>query len=113
MFKKPLVVISLLVFTFSLSACATTKKKVKRHSDQAAREAKEDIVVVDATSKKPEGTITRLTKAIKKNPRDVRAYSNRGDAYLAQGNYRYAISDYTRILQIDPLSSHTYFRRAF
>ncbi len=50
-------------------------------------------------------------KAIKKNPENIYAYINRGNAYYASQKYTKAIRDYTRAIKIDPESSLAYINR--
>jgi tetratricopeptide (TPR) repeat protein len=116
MHKKLIVFTLSLFFIFSFSAFPATKKKTKssKPSDVSTKAGKdEDIITIDSTSKKPEDAVTRLTKAIKRNPHDARAYRNRADVYLSRGKISNAISDYTRALGIDPYFADTYFSRAF
>ena len=45
---------------------------------------------------------TIYTKAIKINPNDAQIYNNRGVAYSMLKNYKLAIDDFTRSIEIDP-----------
>jgi tetratricopeptide (TPR) repeat protein len=58
-----------------------------------------------------EKALKDFKKAIKKNPENIHAYINRGNAYYASQKYRKAISDYTRAVKIDPEFSLAYINR--
>jgi tetratricopeptide (TPR) repeat protein len=55
--------------------------------------------------------INDYKKAIKKDPENIYAYINRGNAYYAKQQYRKAISDYTRAIKIDPQFALPYINR--
>ena len=48
------------------------------------------------------GNIASLTDVIQRNPGDSVAYNTRGIAYAKAGNYKSAIDDFTKAVQIDP-----------
>jgi tetratricopeptide (TPR) repeat protein len=56
--------------------------------------------------------ITDFNKALKINPRDVRAYLSRGVAYGKKDQHDQAIADFTAALKIDPKLAKAYFGRA-
>lgn len=62
--------------------------------------------------------IGEFTKAIEMNPKDTRAYNNRGLAYSHKGSYDQAISDFTKTIEIKPddfyapvLRSQAYYKK--
>jgi len=46
--------------------------------------------------------VDQATEAIKKNPKDAEAYSDRGWAYIKKGDYDRAIQDYSEAIKIKP-----------
>jgi tetratricopeptide (TPR) repeat protein len=48
---------------------------------------------------------------IQRNPKDVLAYQNRGDAYGLKGEVDRAISDYTKAIELDPNYAPAYTNR--
>ncbi len=58
-----------------------------------------------------EKAIKDYKQAIKKDPENINAYINRGNAYFAKQSYKKAISDYTRAIKIDPEFSLAYINR--
>ena len=67
--------------------------------------------------------IDKSTKAIERNPDNVKAYIERGDAYESKGFntesknkkdfYNNAIADYTMAIKIDRLNSEAYDKRGW
>jgi tetratricopeptide (TPR) repeat protein len=55
--------------------------------------------------------ISQFTKAIEADPENAQAYSDRGNAYGAQGQYAKAIADLNKALEIDPDNALAYFNR--
>src|SRR5579884_704316 len=55
--------------------------------------------------------ISDYTKAIEINPKNARAYYNRGIAYQSEGKYDEAISDYTKAIEINPKDTKAYNNR--
>ncbi|MBM4137528.1 MAG: tetratricopeptide repeat protein, partial [Nitrospira sp.] len=55
-----------------------------------------------AISGKYKEAIDVFNRAIELNPKDARAYNNRGSAYQDSGNYWQAINDYNRAIELDP-----------
>jgi len=49
--------------------------------------------------------------AIRLNPKDARAYANRGLAYSAKGDDDKAIADYSRAIRLDPTRPEPYYDR--
>jgi tetratricopeptide (TPR) repeat protein len=52
-----------------------------------------------------------FNKTLKINPRDAKAYFNRGNAYDDKGQYDQAISDFNKVLEIDPKFENAYINR--
>ncbi len=50
----------------------------------------------------PSITLTMLSKAIERNPRNARAFNERGKVYARMGRLEEAVVDYTRALEIEP-----------
>src|SRR5262249_55209506 len=50
----------------------------------------------------PPLTLTHLNAAIERNPRNARAYNERGKVYARMGKLREALADYTKALEIEP-----------
>jgi tetratricopeptide (TPR) repeat protein len=48
---------------------------------------------------------------IQRNPKDVIAYQNRGDAYALKGDIDRAISDYTKAIELNPNHAPAYNNR--
>jgi tetratricopeptide (TPR) repeat protein len=56
--------------------------------------------------------ITDYSRAIELNPRDAKAYYNRGNAYDNKGQYDKAITDYSRAIELNPRDAVAYYNRA-
>lgn len=55
--------------------------------------------------------ITAATEAIKENPRDIQAYSRRGDAYFFAGEFEKAVADYEKMVELNPDLDRSHWRR--
>jgi lipoprotein NlpI len=55
--------------------------------------------------------IARLTARIDDNPRDINAYSFRGDALVFRGKFAEAVADYDRMIERNPAISASHWRR--
>ena len=55
--------------------------------------------------------IADATRAVEKDPRDVGAYSRRGDAYFFRGDYPEAVADYNRMVELRPETGVSHWRR--
>ena len=49
-----------------------------------------------------DGALSDYNKTLELNPRHVAAYSNRAAYYIMKHNYREAVAEYQRILEIEP-----------
>jgi tetratricopeptide (TPR) repeat protein len=56
--------------------------------------------------------IDNYSKAIKINPKLVKAYNNRGIAYIGQKKYDLAIADFSKAIELDPQNGKAYNNRA-
>jgi tetratricopeptide (TPR) repeat protein len=57
-------------------------------------------------------TIENYTKAIKRNHKLVKAYNNRGIAYVGNQQYDLAVADFNKVIEWDPKNGKTYHNRA-
>ncbi len=57
--------------------------------------------------------ITRLTEAIRLDPKDAAAYFNRGVAYILEGEYDRALADYTEAIRLDPKNVEARINRGY
>lgn len=57
------------------------------------------------------GAIADYTWAIDLDPKNARAYNNRGEARRHRGDVEGAIADFTRAIEIDPKHANTYYNR--
>lgn len=55
--------------------------------------------------------ISDYTKAIEINPKDTKAYNNRGIAYQSTGQYELAIADFNKAIEINPRYAAAYYNR--
>jgi tetratricopeptide (TPR) repeat protein len=56
--------------------------------------------------------IDNYSKAIKINPKFVKAYNNRGIAYVLKKNYDLALADFNKAIKLDPKNGKAYHNRA-
>jgi tetratricopeptide (TPR) repeat protein len=56
--------------------------------------------------------IFNYTEAIKRNPKFVKAYNNRGIAYIGKKQYDLAIADFDKAIKFDPKNGKVYNNRA-
>jgi len=56
-------------------------------------------------------SIRDATGAIEKNPRDLNAFSRRGDAYFFAGKFKEAVADYDQMVELDPSLDASHWRR--
>lgn len=55
--------------------------------------------------------VAKQSKAIAENPKDVDAYSRRGDAYFFLGRFKKAVADYDKMVQLNPKLDASHWRR--
>jgi len=55
--------------------------------------------------------IYNYTEAIKRNPKFVKAYNNRGIAYMGKQQYDLAIADFNKAIELDPKNGKVYNNR--
>ena len=56
-------------------------------------------------------TIREMTISIEKSPRDLNAFSRRGDAYFFAGKFKEAVADYDKMVELDPNQDASHWRR--
>ncbi|MDX1966992.1 MAG: hypothetical protein SFV23_07470 [Planctomycetaceae bacterium] len=56
-------------------------------------------------------TVTSATAAIDKDPKSLRHFSQRGDAYFFLGKFREAVSDYDQMVVLNPAEDAGHWRR--
>ena len=62
-------------------------------------------------SREFEEAVGRWTKAIEENPRDLQAYSRRGDARFFRGEFKEALADFDRMNDLEPAQAPQHWRR--
>ena len=65
-----------------------------------------------STAENADTAITNYSKAIKINPKFVKAYNNRGIAYVWKKKYDLAIADFNKAIELDPNNGKAYHNRA-
>lgn len=61
------------------------------------------------TAQRHQEAIAAFTKAMQLNPRDARAYINRGIIYAKTRHYRQARADFTKAIALDPQRADAYY----
>lgn len=56
-------------------------------------------------------SIRRFTVLSEKEPTSVNPYSSRGDAYFMRGNFKEAVADYEKMVELDPPLGASHWRR--
>lgn len=59
-----------------------------------------------------DSAITHYSKAIEIDPKFVKAYNNRGIAYIWKKDFKLAIGDFTKAIELDPKNGKAYNNRA-
>ena len=91
------------VLIISVVECYGAKGKAEEFYEQG----KKDTSVENADK-----AIADYSKAIKINPKFVKAYNNRGVAYSMKKQYELAIADFTKAIELDPKNGKAYHNRA-
>ena len=96
------VVICLLLFalTFNCYGAAETAEEFFEQGKQFSLAEKSDQAIYN------------YTEAIKRNPKFVKAYNNRGIAYVGRQQYDLAIADFNKAIKLDPKNGKVYNNRA-
>ena len=63
-------------------------------------------------AEKSDQAIYNYTEAIKRNPKFVKAYNNRGIAYVGRQQYDLAIADFNKAIELGPKNGKAYNNRA-
>jgi Flp pilus assembly protein TadD len=92
-----------LIFLISVVNCYGAKGTAEEFFEQG----KKDSSVENADS-----AISNYSKAIEINPKFVKAYNNRGIAYIWKKQYDLAIADFTKAIELDPKNGKAYNNRA-
>lgn len=56
-------------------------------------------------------TIEQLSEQIKQTPAETALYSRRGDAHFFNGDFKAAVADYNKMVELDPTISASHWRR--
>jgi tetratricopeptide (TPR) repeat protein len=89
------------------TAASAERAESRRLESAAALADKSDCL----NSKDHELRILGCAAMIQRNPKDVVAYHNRGDAYGLKGDIDRAISDYTKAIELNPNYAPAYNSR--
>jgi Tfp pilus assembly protein PilF len=92
-----------LVILISVVNCYAAKGKAEEFFEQG----KKNSSVENADS-----AISNYSKAIKIDPKYVKAYNNRGIAYIWKKQYDLATADFTKAIELDPKNGKAYNNRA-
>jgi tetratricopeptide (TPR) repeat protein len=65
-----------------------------------------------AEQKQYDAAIVEFNKAIEENPKDPRAYANRGTAYRASGKFAEALADFSKAIEVAPKDYFGYMERS-
>ena len=94
---RALVLAALSALAIAVSGCTTTSPI--------------DAISIDKTQGTDEN-ISSLTDVIRRNPNDPEGYNVRGSAYGRSGQFRNALDDFNRALQLNPSFFQAYANRA-
>jgi tetratricopeptide (TPR) repeat protein len=92
-----------LVIFISVVNCYGAKGKAEEFYEQGKKNSSEENA---------DSAIDLYSKAIKINPKFVKAYNNRGIAYIWKKKYDLAIADFTKAIELDPKNAKAYNNRA-
>jgi tetratricopeptide (TPR) repeat protein len=91
------------VIIISVVNCYAAKEKAEEFFELG----KKDSLVENADS-----AITNYSKAIEIDPKLVKAYNNRGIAYIWKKQYDLAVADFNKAIELDPNNGKAYNNRA-
>jgi tetratricopeptide (TPR) repeat protein len=95
-------VICLVIF-ISVVNCHGAKGKADEFFEQGKK---------DLSAENIDSAISNYSKAIEINPKFVKAYNNRGIAYISKKQYDPAIADFNKAIELDPENGKVYNNRA-
>ena len=95
-------VICLVIFSYAVN-CYGANEKANENFKQGEE---------DSSAKNLDKAIADYTKAIKKNPKLVKAYNNRGIAYTKKTKFYLALADFNKAIELDPKDGKSYNNRA-
>eukprot|EP00756_Hemistasia_phaeocysticola_P032214 Hpha_TRINITY_DN16397_c1_g5::TRINITY_DN16397_c1_g5_i1::g.62508::m.62508 len=82
-------------------------------NSQDAHDCYYHMGIAYANSRNHAKSIWALNNAIKLKPNTAAYVHERAKSLQNEGHYADAITDYTKVIQLQPLNAHAYFRRAF
>ena len=92
-----------LILIISVVECYAAKEKAEEFFEQGKKYT---------SAKDIDKAIADYSKAIKANPKFVKAYNNRGVAYSLKKQYDLAIADFNKAIELDPKNGKAYNNRA-
>ena len=110
-----IVVILALLGGWAYTIAKNSRKQPTGQSEKVdTKGAKETVESGDsAVQKGYDKAIADCNDAIRLNPKDAKAYRNRGDAYEDKGDFDKAIADLTEAIRLDPEDAKAYSYRGF
>jgi len=96
------VVICLALIIFVVD-CYAAKGKAEEFFEQGKK---------DSLAESADSAISNYSKAIEINPKLVKAYNNRGIAYIWKKQYDLAVADFNKAIELDPKNGKAYNNRA-
>ena len=96
-----------LVFFVCIVNCYSANDKGKGKAEEFFEIAKQFSTVENG-----DHAIYNYSEAIKFNPKMVKAYNNRGIAYIWRKQYDLAIADFNKAIKLDPKNGQAYNNRA-
>ena len=91
------------VILISVVNCYGAKGKAEEFFEQGKK---------DSAAENADSAISNYSKAIEIDPKLVKAYNNRGIAYIWKKQYDLAIADFTKAIELDPKNGKAYHNRA-
>jgi tetratricopeptide (TPR) repeat protein len=83
--------------------CYAAKGKAEEFFEQGKK---------DSLAENADSAISNYSKAIEINPKLVKAYNNRGIAYIWKKQYDLAVADFNKAIELDPKNGKAYNNRA-